>query len=224
MNKTKFYWLFCVCILFACSACVEIIDDLTLNADGSGKWNLKINFSESTVKINSILSLDSINGLRVPSIDDLRKRSARFNDVVNAQPGIKSASYTEDLTHFIWTFSFEFNSIEQLEKALLTALEDQKVKGLHLPENGFVRQNGNAVSKQMPFDLSELSKKINAEDRSKLFQGKYISILRFNSTILKNTNLRYKIAQNLKATMAQFSLGECLNNSQIINNTSTLNK
>jgi len=215
-------WSFALACIFLLGSCVEIIDDLKLNEDGSGTWKLRINCSESAVKINSILALDSLNGYRVPSKDDLRVRSSRFRFVIAQQKGIKSAAFTEDLEHYIWTLNVDFETLEELEKAITFALEDQNVKGINLPENGFVRMKNKEISKQFPFDLSKLNEKIKQEDRSKLFEGKYISILRFNLAISSISNPRYAISKNQMATMAQFKLGECIQNSRIINNIITL--
>lgn len=208
--------------LFVFSSCIEIIDDLTLHPNGSGEWKIKINLSESTIKINSVLALDSINGYKVPTKAELSNKALSFKNTLQKQTGISQVTLEEDLTHYIWTVSIHFNTLKNLELAVFNALKMQGIKGVKLPENGFVRKNNKNVVKQFPFDLSQLSAKLKAEDRTKLFQGKYISILRFDDIILKNSNLHYAISKNRKATMAQYSLKECLQNASIINNNTTL--
>ena len=54
------------------SACIEILDDIKFNADGSGTFKYTINLSSSKVKINSILALDSLDGKKVPSKNEIQ--------------------------------------------------------------------------------------------------------------------------------------------------------
>lgn len=222
MQLKKIKWLIFVIGLFTFSSCIEIIDDLTLHSNGSGTWRLKINLSESAVKINSILALDSLNGHEVPTKKALSQKAIHFESFLAKQPGIGQVHLEEDLTHYVWTISIQFNTLPELETAFVNTLKEQNIKGVELPKNGFVRKKGNTIVKQFPFDLSGLSNKIKAEDKAKLFEGKYISILRFDSIILKNTNLRYQISKNKKATMAMYSLKECLQNTTILSNQTTL--
>ena len=51
-----------ILLLFLLSSCIEIIDDISMNNDGSGTFKYSINLSQSKVKVNSYLALDSING------------------------------------------------------------------------------------------------------------------------------------------------------------------
>lgn len=48
----RILFLFILGILFGASSCVEIIDDLTLNEDGSGTFKYTVNLSSSKVKLN----------------------------------------------------------------------------------------------------------------------------------------------------------------------------
>lgn len=220
-TKLLRYLCWSLCLL-TWSACGEIIDDLTLRADGSGVWKLKINLSESTVKINSLLALDSLNGYRVPSIDDIRSRTSRFAYVLRAQPGIQSAQIEFDYTHFIWNLTIDFHSIKELESAVVESLKDQNIKDVGLPPTDFVIFSGNVIQKQFPFDLKRATSKLKQEDKERVATGRYVSILRTPTVILKNSNIRYQIAKNGLATMAKFSLGECMDNSQILSNQTTL--
>ena len=43
------------------NSCIEIIDDLTIRNDGSGKLKYTINLSASKLKLNSILALETIS-------------------------------------------------------------------------------------------------------------------------------------------------------------------
>ena len=51
------------------------MDELTIHDDGSGTLKYAINLSSSRVKVNSILALDSLDGKKVPSIDEIKAKN-----------------------------------------------------------------------------------------------------------------------------------------------------
>jgi hypothetical protein len=221
IRKIKVILLFST-LFFALFSCVEIIDDITIHKDGSGVWKLKINLSESLVKINSVLALDSINGYKVPNKAEIHQHVVSFKNALANQDGIKSATIQEDLEHYVWNISVEFNTTQSLEIAVVNALKDQKINGVKIPVGGIVRKSGDIITKQFPFDLMALKSKVKEEDWKRLSEGKYISIMRFDTEILKNSNERYSISKNNMATMAAYSIGECLEHPSIINNQTQL--
>lgn len=220
-RKIKTILLFSImCCAF--SSCIEIIDDITIHNDGSGVWKLKINLSESLVKINSVLALDSINGYKVPNKAEIHQRVSSFKNALANQEGIKSATIQEDLEHYVWNISVEFKTTQSLENAVVNVLKEQKVNGVKIPEGGIVRKSGDIITKQFPFDLMAIKNKVKEEDWRRLSEGKYISIMRFDTEILKNSNERYSISKNNMATMAGYSIGECLEHPSIIDNQTQL--
>ena len=74
-------------LLFSMASCIEIWDDLTMHNDGSGTLRYKVNLSESKVKVNSILALDSLDGKKVPSIQEISSKVGDFARILDAQTG-----------------------------------------------------------------------------------------------------------------------------------------
>lgn len=54
------------------------MDELTIHDDGSGTLKYVINLSSSRVKVNSILALDSLDGKKVPSIEEIKTKVSLF--------------------------------------------------------------------------------------------------------------------------------------------------
>ena len=75
--KLKFIFLSLI-TLFTLNSCIEIFDDLTIHNDGTGTFKYNINLSSSKLKINSILALDSLNGVKVPSIEIVKSEIVRI--------------------------------------------------------------------------------------------------------------------------------------------------
>jgi hypothetical protein len=67
-----------IIILFSLTSCIELLDDLTINKDGSGKFKFNVNLSSSKVETNSILALDTVDGNHVPKREDIEKEIKEF--------------------------------------------------------------------------------------------------------------------------------------------------
>lgn len=119
-----------LCFLFALtlmlSSCIEIIDDLSMNLDGSGTFKYTVNLSASKVKVNSILALDSFNGKKVPKIDEIESKINQFRELLKNEKGIKSVQTEFNKIDFIAKISVDFSSLDELQtgiKSVLTQLD-----------------------------------------------------------------------------------------------------
>jgi len=95
MKKRLLIPMLFIGILF--SSCVEIIDDLSFNLNGSGSLKYSINLSSSKVKLNSILALDSLDGTKIPTREEIEVKIEEFkhkvltwegNEIVRSIPEI----------------------------------------------------------------------------------------------------------------------------------------
>ena len=112
-------------VLFGLSSCIEIIDDLSLKSDGSGTFKYSVNLSSSKIKVNSILALDSIDGKKVPSMDDIKQKIDQFIKTLDAQNGISNVKVEENYTDFIFKFQCDFTSVAALQTALKEVIEEE---------------------------------------------------------------------------------------------------
>ena len=65
----KYFYFLLILLL---TSCIEIIEDLKLNSDGSGTFKYSINLSQSKTKTSAILALDSLYGEKVPKISEIK--------------------------------------------------------------------------------------------------------------------------------------------------------
>ena len=93
-------------MFFSLSSCIEILDDISFYADGSGDFKYTINLSSSKLKINSILALDSLDGKKVPSIPEIKSKIVDLIEVLNCQEGITDVVVAEDYENFIFKIAF----------------------------------------------------------------------------------------------------------------------
>ena len=114
----KLLFLIFIAALFILQSCIEIIDDFTIHNDGSGTLKYTVNLSSSKVRVNSILALDSVDGKKVPSIQQIKNKIALFNKTLLLQKGITNIEISENYTDFIFKFQCNFSSLNSLQDGL----------------------------------------------------------------------------------------------------------
>src|SRR3546814_567554 len=110
--------LFPLCALF--SSCFQLIEEITLNTDGSGTLALTANLSQSRSKLASIMLLDSVNGYKVPSKQEVRKELEEVSNTLRSVQGISNVSHAVDFDNYILNIRFSFEDVANLND--ITAL------------------------------------------------------------------------------------------------------
>ena len=106
MKKLKLFIVLFLSITM--SSCLEILEDVKINNDGTGTFKLIVNLSQSKGSIAKIMAQDSIQGKAIPSKDNI---VLHINTVINqlkTQEGISNVNNTIDLDNFIFNISFDF--------------------------------------------------------------------------------------------------------------------
>lgn len=214
---------FIIFALAGLTSCIEIVDDLTINNDGSGKLNYTINLSSSKVKIGSILALDSLNGKKVPSLDEIKTKIKNISNRLEAQEGITSVSETSDFNNYIFKFSINFNSIEELQKGIKTVLSKELNNNLDIINSpDWISFSQKKLTKTIPAIILNKAIELNEDEKNGLLESKYTSIIRFESDIKTNKNPLGKISKNKKAYMIQSDIYSLIQNRTKLNETISL--
>jgi hypothetical protein len=212
-------------LTFSVTGCIEIIDDLTLNLDGSGTFKYNINLSSSKAKINSILALDSLDGKKVPSISDIKQKISRLNDKLKSEPGISNVSLTADYNNYIFKLSCDFESLAELQSAIKTiALSENKGKAIPELDHNWLIFSGQSLERSVPEITIKKSKEIKDKDRLLLKEGSYTSITRFESEIDNFDNEKARVSTNKKAIMLRTDPYSLTQNPNLLDNTIYLKK
>ena len=88
-------------LIFTLTSCVEIIDDIKLNLDGSGVFKYTINLSQSKTSVTSILALDSLDGKKVMKLPEIKENVKTFKEHLSKEDGISNVIITENYTEYI---------------------------------------------------------------------------------------------------------------------------
>ncbi len=211
--------LLSVSILTMLTSCVEIIDDLTLNLDGSGTLRYNLNLSSSKVKINSILALDSLDGKKVPSIPEIKLKVSRIETLLNEQEGISNAHIDADYSNFIFKLNCDFGSLEELQTAMKAVIIDQN-RNKPIPELDYnwLSFSDSTLQRSVPELTIKKSKEIKDSDRNLLRNGTYTSITRFESEVDRYDNENAKLSANKKAVMIRTDPYSLTQNPHLLDN------
>lgn len=215
--------LLAVCMLCTLSSCFEIIEEMQLNDNGSGTYTLLINMSESKTKLNSVMSLDSVQGYKVPKKSDIAKHLQLAQQKIAKIPGISEVSSNFDFNNFIGTIKFKFTDVQLVNNAMKLIMDEYKVKNYSIPTYYY-----NKASKQLVRNFKTQTEtvqqynKLKKEDKEIFQKAKFTSIYKFQSEVAQQENKAAQIAKNKKAVMQQANIHPIITNQTSINQRITL--
>ncbi|MFY7667922.1 MAG: hypothetical protein ACOVQG_04210 [Crocinitomicaceae bacterium] len=207
-------------VLFGLSSCIEIIDDLSLKSDGSGTFKYSVNLSSSKIKVNSILALDSIDGKKVPSIDDIKQKIDQFIKTLDGQNGISNVKVEENYTDFIFKFQCDFTSVLTLQEGLKQSIVIlSKEKSIPQLDHNWLTWDGNKLVRSIPEITGKKINEINDTDIELLKKGSYTSITRFDKVVEKFENQAAQLSKSKMAVMVKTDTYRLKENQEILENT-----
>jgi len=191
-----------------------------MHNDGSGTLRYKVNLSASKVKVNSILALDSLDGKKIPSIQDISAKVGEFAKILDAQPGISNVLIEENYTDFILKFSCDFTSIMSLQAGLANAVEAVSKDKLG-PEADeiWITWDENKLKRSIPAFARAKVKGYKSNDLELLKQGTYTTITRFDRPIERYENALGTLSKNKQAVMIKASAYSIKENQDLLENT-----
>lgn len=207
-------------LLFSFTSCIEIIDDLSINEDGSGTFKYTVNISSSKVKLNSYLALDSLDGKKVPSLNEIKEH---VNEVVSSlenQEGISNLSIESNYSDFIFKLKLDFNSVKELQAAIkAVAQENSKNKLLEELNHNWLSYSNESLVRSIPKMNIERAKNMSSEEITLLKEGTYTSITRFENEVTRFDNNKAVLAKNKKAVMVRTDMYSLSQKTQLLDNT-----
>lgn len=208
-----------ILIILFFASCFEIIEEVRMNDDGSGDFNLTINMSQSKVHINSLFLLDSVNGRPMPNKEYFKRAIKRVEYELNTDSSLSNIVVNENWKDYIFSVSGEFLNVTSLNKAIKninTIFNDPRGYSVELHDNFkfqpkvFERlYNYNLVN-----DYNSLSKK----DKALFKNAKYTTIYRFNTPIKNFSNSDANKSKSGKAIMLKVAVKDLVTNQKTIQN------
>ena len=223
MRKILFLLLFIPLFL---SSCIEIIDDLSFNSDGSGTFKYTINLSSSKVKVNSILQLDSLNGKKVLKLPEIKVKINQFKSILASQPGISNVKIEINEPEFIVKLTCDFADVNKLQDAIKNSLAnmDAGIKNSADFSFNWISWNGSKLERSVPEFSQNQIRNLKQEEIDLLKTGNYTVISRFYKPVEKYDNSNASISKSRTAVMFKVNAFALTKNSKILENTIYLNQ
>ncbi len=204
--------------LLLLTGCFEIIEEVTLNNDGSGDVTLTLNLSRSKTKINSIMLLDSVNNYRVPSEVEVKKHFAEIVKTVKNTNGITNVSNTIDMEEFIFTLSCSFDNVDALNTVISNFSSKKEAQRIKNHKHFAFDKATQTFTRSYHYDVAKEIKNTNMEDRKVFETASIRSIYRFSKPIVSSENKMAKISGSKKAIMLKVSAQDIIKNRNSIKN------
>ena len=110
-----------VSIILFLSGCIEIVEDITINSDQSGKLVYRIETSEGGSFFKSLTNLFDI------SVEDqVRSEAEKFIRELQAQPGISNIQYNLNRRSGSYFLQFDFKDYKSLNNSLYAISGNKK--------------------------------------------------------------------------------------------------
>ncbi len=207
-------------------SCIEIVEEVTLQDDGKGKIDFTINLSQGKTKLSSIMLMDSINGYKVPSIEQVNYELDKIKMLAEKTNGIHNVNLNRDFNEFIFDFHCDFDSIESLNHFISQLKIKNTLDASLMPEQNHFQYD--VKSKTYYRNTNYLIAKGHGElknaDKAAFVNAKYIAITRFESPIKSVSNQSANISPNKKATMLKVNVQDLIKETENISNKIILTK
>ncbi len=214
-------WLFfCILPLFLFGSCIEIIDDLRINSDGSGTFRYTVNLSASKIRINSILALDSVDGRRVPDLEEIRAKINSIEQKLASKPGISNVKTGQDYNDYIFRLECDFKSVADLQNAVKEIIaEESKDTRMEYLDQDWISLSGNKLVRSIPEYSIDRKNNLKQEDVDLLKKGSYVCITRFDKIVDRTENEQANISANKMNVMVKTNIFALIENPSLLENT-----
>lgn len=216
MRKIYFLLLLTVPLLF--EGCFELVEQIQLNNDGSGNFQLTLNMSQSKTKLNSIIKLATINGHPVPTKEEITARLKEIESILKKTPGISNVKATMDFDNYICVIAYDFSNVTQLNVAVKNIKLKENVKGDLLDDCYSYDATKKIFKRKNQIQFKDLYNTISKADKEIFSSASYTAIYKFQSPVATASNADAKISPSKKAVMLKESAMDILTEKKSIEN------
>jgi len=200
------------------TGCFEIVEEVSLNEDGSGHITLTLNLSRSRTKLNSIMLLDSVNDYAVPSKAEIKQHFEEITNTIKGSKGISNVTDVLNMKDYIYTVSCDFATVDALNTVVSNFSSKDEVKKIKQQKHFNYDKNQHLFIRNYHYDLAKEFSKTNMADRKIFENASYTTIYRFKNPIQSSKNSAAKISGNKKAIFLKVDAQDVIANKNSIKN------
>lgn len=224
MLKRIFFSSVTIMLIFSLSSCFDIVEEINFQSNGAGKIKATLNLSKSKTKVASLMLLDSVNGIKVPSKTTIQKE---LNDIVlilKQTKGVSNVSSNLDFNNYIATLECDFSNVAALNAFTNTLSTKFKTNISGYTTYAYDASNKVFVRKyNASQDAKKEFSKLKGENQKAFNDAYFTSIYRFVDPVKNQQNSKASISANRKAVMLKTGMLDLINGKTNLSNTIALN-
>lgn len=201
------------------TSCFDIVEEVDMKSNGSGTIKATLNLSKSKTKVASLMKLDKVEGMKVPSQAEIRKEMNTVVGLLRQTQGISNVRHTLDFSDFIATISCDFKDVAALNTFAQTLSKHFKLNvsgyssyGFNPLSKTFNRKHTHSADAKKEFD------KLSPESKKSFNDAFYTSIYRFQEEVRAADNTQAKVSPNKKAVMLRLTVPDLINGKSNLSN------
>jgi hypothetical protein len=191
------------------TSCFDVIQDVTVKENGSGKFALTVNLSKSKSQINKLLTQDSIRGFNVPTIKEINSKLIKLKSELSKLHGVSNVKIAKDFENFIFKLNFDFEDINNLNEAQLALAKLDPKIGQPIKYTYSGKEFTCAYSKEL---LKKADNELVKYKLGELRSADIITILRFDKKVKSCNGSSCKISKNGQTTFNKITAAAFIEN------------
>jgi len=219
MNKRPIIYLFLGLLCISLTSCFDVLEEITLNKDGTGSVVYTLNLSQSKLKISQIMKLDTINDYPIPSEQQITDSILSYYNRSLKIKGLSNQKKSEDFENFIFTFSCDFTNIGALNDLAIGLNKAKKIDpNVSLEHYKFVKGE-NVYTRSGDYKIKKEFDKMKTIDQAVFKDAMFVSIFRGEAEILEAKNPETKVSPNKKNAMLALPIMDIVQGNSSVANT-----
>lgn len=222
MKNIKIIFLLLLTSFFFTS-CLEITEEVSMNADGSGSAVMTVNLSESKDNIKNYMSQEEYQGMKIPKVDEIKEMIAEVETVMRGVSGLSNVESKSNFEDFIFSFSGNFSDLNVLNTAVNTLAKELSKKSpmtqTPVIKDNFSYTKGNFKRHfDYPID-TEMYGKLGFMQQFLLENSRLVGIYRFPTAVKSQSNTNAKLSSSKKSVMLKTNLAQIAKGETSLENT-----
>ncbi|NGF57854.1 hypothetical protein G5B00_15145 [Parapedobacter sp. SGR-10] len=217
--------LLVICSVWMLTGCFDVVEEVDINSNGSGRIKATVNLSKSKTKVASLMKLDKVDGIKIPSKTEIQKEADAIVRLLKQTSGISDVQSSLDFDNYIATLSCSFNDVKALNAFSKILSAHFKVE-LSTYSSYSYDPAARVFGRNYTYN-AEVKKefaKLKTDNQESFNQAHFTSIYRFQDHVARQQHANAKISPNKKAVMLKVRATDLINGKVNLSNRITLSK
>ena len=192
------------------SSCFEILEEVTMNKDGSGVLALTVDISESAPTLKTYLQSAKMTGQNVPSQSNINDMLSVLENHFQTADGITNVQTVRDFDDYVFKIQGDFRDVAAMNAVMAKVTESFTRGNLGGSVDNFIT-DGNTFSRLFPYPLD----KIKYDEMGYMYQymlesARFTNVYKFAAPVQAVSNHRAVLNADKTEVRLQQSLASII--------------